>query len=679
MSHWNVDATQDYDDSEANDSRFIPREIYAILLFVIVYIYTFFDYIFPIYSVSLDKESLIISLLQVEASSLALVITLSLIAVQLAATSYSPRVIDIFKRFPDIRIILSIYFLSIVYDLAVIFALDIIIKSEQGILIYMAIFFSIYAFVILAPYTWNLIVLLKPDSIIYELSKNIKIENFGSSKYVGDEYDPLQPITDILINSLIRYDAATSAVGMRALKSKFLHILIFEKKNTSEKKRAIKYFVNHLTTLGLIALKNNNHFINNISLSLDELCSKDSELSDHISLYAIRALGEIGEIAAEEGFVDANKAASLVAKRLGELGKKSVEKNYGRYVDASLVAAYSLGTIGEIASQRGTYKSNIVSLASVDSLEEIGNSATEIIPIAAQPASATIRALVRIGKIEIGNGSEQSNQTAQRIIKIIGNIGKMAAEMGRECKNQTSYDAAESLKALALISTKKRLGKPDQLTNYTIMHLEIIGTIASNYQALNKLPLYLVVESYLEDIGFNSLKLNFGMKNEASYNATKSIKKIALNVIKNNPEKCKIILFKTTDYFRLIGRESISKDFGKTDQVSGEAIRSMNTIMKACHGCDFSQKNNIINNIINALIELCFISIQKKYIRRNEVAFLAAKILIDAALYAKNNGNVELSANISTGITPLIQLAKKRGINDLVIEFQKINIVKIMT
>jgi len=59
------------------------------------------------------------ALVQSQAAIVAIVVTLSLIAVQLTASAYSPRVIDIFKKNPDMWILLLSYGASIFYGLLV--------------------------------------------------------------------------------------------------------------------------------------------------------------------------------------------------------------------------------------------------------------------------------------------------------------------------------------------------------------------------------------------------------------------------------------------------------------------------------------------------------------------------------------------------------------------------------
>lgn len=70
----------------------------------------------------IDSESakyLLSSLVGSESAILALIITMSLIAVQLAASSYSARVIDEFKRTPAFWILIGIYIFVIFYMITV--------------------------------------------------------------------------------------------------------------------------------------------------------------------------------------------------------------------------------------------------------------------------------------------------------------------------------------------------------------------------------------------------------------------------------------------------------------------------------------------------------------------------------------------------------------------------------
>lgn len=69
---------------------------------------------------------------------------------------------------------------------------------------------SITAFISLIYYIYHILDLLKPITIIKNLSKNLKIENILSHLENDTENeDPIQPFIDVLQISLIKYDYST--------------------------------------------------------------------------------------------------------------------------------------------------------------------------------------------------------------------------------------------------------------------------------------------------------------------------------------------------------------------------------------------------------------------------------------------------------------------------------------
>jgi len=126
-----------------------------------------------------DNERYLLSaLVQSLAAVIALVITLSLVAVQLAAQSYSARVIDVYKKNPDMWILLGIYILTIFYGLGLIkiIGLGILSNYMEGA-IFVAYFMGFFAFVCLVPYMLKTLDLLKPSTVIKLLAEDITEES----------------------------------------------------------------------------------------------------------------------------------------------------------------------------------------------------------------------------------------------------------------------------------------------------------------------------------------------------------------------------------------------------------------------------------------------------------------------------------------------------------------------
>ena len=88
---------------------------------------------------------------------MALVVTLSLVAVQLAAQSYSARVIEVFRRAPDLWILILIYGIANYYGLGVLKLIEKAnpaLNSLSNLEVYVAIsyYLGVFAFVALVPY-----------------------------------------------------------------------------------------------------------------------------------------------------------------------------------------------------------------------------------------------------------------------------------------------------------------------------------------------------------------------------------------------------------------------------------------------------------------------------------------------------------------------------------------------
>lgn len=75
---------------------------------------------FNLFHTDADSARYMLSaMVQSQAAIVAIVVSLTLIAIQLTASAYSPRVIDIFKKNPDMWILLGCYGVSIFYGFIV--------------------------------------------------------------------------------------------------------------------------------------------------------------------------------------------------------------------------------------------------------------------------------------------------------------------------------------------------------------------------------------------------------------------------------------------------------------------------------------------------------------------------------------------------------------------------------
>ncbi|MCZ7385206.1 MAG: DUF2254 domain-containing protein [Candidatus Methanoperedens sp.] len=154
-------------------------KIYLILLAIVMIAFPIIFYYFGSPGIDLD---LLRILVESEVAMFAIVISLSLVAVELAASSYSVRVINLFKNTPDFWFILETYIGAIIFGLILLKLIKNNDLSNFYPYILSAYFYlSIFAFLALVPYVWNTLNILKPSTMIKMLAEKINKQNILSA------------------------------------------------------------------------------------------------------------------------------------------------------------------------------------------------------------------------------------------------------------------------------------------------------------------------------------------------------------------------------------------------------------------------------------------------------------------------------------------------------------------
>ncbi|MGP8320659.1 MAG: DUF2254 family protein [Methanosarcinaceae archaeon] len=154
-----------------------------IILFVPAFIVSAISFYFGRIHTDVDSARYMISaLIQSEAAILAIVITLSLIAIQQASSSYSTRVIDIFIKSPDFLILILTYISTIIFGSWV---LKQIPHSNYNLslelYIWIVYLLSIFALLALWLYIVNTFEMFKPTKIIEILSKDMNFTRINKA------------------------------------------------------------------------------------------------------------------------------------------------------------------------------------------------------------------------------------------------------------------------------------------------------------------------------------------------------------------------------------------------------------------------------------------------------------------------------------------------------------------
>jgi hypothetical protein len=291
------------------------------------------------------------AMVQAQAAIAAIVITLTLIAVQLTASAYSPRVIDVFKKNPDMWILLGVYVVSISYGLIVLRMVaekavgqgDIWLFGRVSIpfefCLSLAYWLEVFTLVALVPYMLNIIGLLKPENIIKKLA--IKITKEGILK---SREDPIQPIMDIIHGAVMKYDIATTRVGLKAVTGQVIKILDVN----GEQEVSMRFFA-HLKQVSRLTVskmddESTAEVIKNWGDVLKEMAGEKCDLISHTDIIDFESF--VASITKKELM----HATSCAAVSFEELTKIVIdtEKDY-LTLTSSL---YALGKLGILAAEK---------------------------------------------------------------------------------------------------------------------------------------------------------------------------------------------------------------------------------------------------------------------------------------------------------------------------------------
>lgn len=211
-----------------------PRLFLSILVIVLILALLPLNFFLARYSYPIDSNNalyLLSALAQSQAAIIAIVVSLTLVAIQLSAQTYSPRVIDVFNKI-DFWILMIIYGISIFIDFLAIY----VVPSSDcrfNKVVYCAILLAFIAFSVLFLFIKNTLEALKPSEIIGKLVNQSKVDSIArfSSLNIGEKLEPnadlytLEPIVDIVYKSIMNHDIATTRQGIHKFLGKIQETL----------------------------------------------------------------------------------------------------------------------------------------------------------------------------------------------------------------------------------------------------------------------------------------------------------------------------------------------------------------------------------------------------------------------------------------------------------------------
>ena len=240
------------------------------------------------------------------------------------------------------------------------------------------------------------------------ITKQLAIE-ITKDKFLTPKEDPIQPIVDIIHGSIMKYDLATTRVGLKAVTDQVIKII-----DSIGEKEISERFCGHLRRIGRLAISR-----------------EDVEST----VEAIENLVNFAKSTAEKGLEDATKQ---VAWSLGEVGRTAVEKGLE---DAAWEGVEFLGDVGEVAAEKGLEGAT---KKAAWSLLAIGEAAAEKgLEDATQKAAWS---LLAIGETAAREGLEDATRVAAQSLAA---VGETTAKKGLD---SATREAARSLAELTILS-----------------------------------------------------------------------------------------------------------------------------------------------------------------------------------------------------------------------------------
>ena len=407
---------------------------------------------------------LLSALVQSLAAIIAIVVTLTLVAVQLTASAYSPRVIDIFKKDWVMWLLLVWYSLSIFFGL---FVLEMIGGEYRNLghwgvslefCVFLAYSMGIAAFVGLFCHVGNVINILKPETIIKRLAIKITKDNILNSKKYPEK-DPIQPIMDIIHSSIMKYDLETVRVGLKAVTDRMIEII-----DSDSQKEIITFLCNHFRRVRMLTVdKMDDEATGEVIKSLETFGKSTAKKNLGYATQKIaRSIELTGELAAKKG--EGFDASTWQAVESLKLVEKVVMEKGEKFKTAAASIALSLSNVAIAAAEN---KREWPTIWAVSSLEEIGKDAVkhELVRV----TRMIVFSLLRVGVIAVKKGLDAAEDAAQALatLMILSEeiVGNVIRDHESEIKEQ-DHDALQKFMKIYEQELEKQLSEKPECPPY---------------------------------------------------------------------------------------------------------------------------------------------------------------------------------------------------------------------
>ena len=226
----------------------------------------------------------------------AIVISLTLMAVQFASQEYTHRIMDIHIKSLTFWSVIVIYIGSLLYN---IFMLGLLVEPVNSKYVEVSMLLTALCLILLIPYFFFTMFRLRPESVISRLLTKIDEDYVNSLKVllkdgevtVKSESDRMLPIIEIIEKSIINGDASTARFGLDEIKGCYLRYL------TEENEAYVSpYFLNHILGVGREAIiaANDDSMLHVLRIFSEVGTHTITERMDRSTKMALENIGIIG-------------------------------------------------------------------------------------------------------------------------------------------------------------------------------------------------------------------------------------------------------------------------------------------------------------------------------------------------------------------------------------------------
>jgi hypothetical protein len=314
------------------------------------------------------------------------------------------------------------------------------------LILFILIFLFIFMFFLLMSYFQSILKTLNPIRLIDQIIEKTNVTNILETDIPGNEKDPVQPITDILLESLSKNDESAVLYGLNSLTSK-IESFMDDSLQEQQQEQIAKEFNYHLFVIGRKVFSS--EFYINISVNIIDCLSRIG--IESINMHKTKLAHEILMQLKSSGSISIENRIEIiiikVSRSLGDteigIGIKAYARSYYDLVEDSIVALRDIG--------KAAINNRLVASSSfiIESLKSIG--VTIFYKYKEHDSKNrddnTSRIVVEsLAAIAKESNSQDLIEILRKLIFDIRHIGQLSA---REEFPSTAYQTAESLRWLS--------------------------------------------------------------------------------------------------------------------------------------------------------------------------------------------------------------------------------------